>query len=135
MPHADGWTVHPGELTWVNDAGIIDKDGYRVYREDGQAAGKPSWHMGDAVGLSCECDSSRSRCSARSRTRRHSTGLLYAESGSAKDGQRWPWVTMIRVLQGAPADSGPTLDELEVGERGCSGRQGRTPGQWPPMAT
>ena len=69
----DGWTVEPGELSWVNDAGIIDKDGYRVYREDGQAAGRPSWRVGDPVGLYSDVDQARRRCWARSRRRRPST--------------------------------------------------------------
>ena len=51
VPDVDGWTAKAGELSWVNDAGIIDKHGDRVYREDGQAAGKPSWRVGDPVGL------------------------------------------------------------------------------------
>ena len=52
VPHAStAGRAKAGELSWVNDAGIIDKDGYRVFREDGQAAGKPSWRVGDPVGL------------------------------------------------------------------------------------
>jgi hypothetical protein len=51
--------------------------------------------------------------------------FVTTESGSAKDGQRWPWVTMIRVLHCARTDSGPTLEELEIGERGMQLRTRR----------
>ena len=98
VPHADGWTVKPGELSWVNDAGIIDKHGYRVYREDGQAAGKPSWRVGDPVGLYSDVTKRVSVLGEVAYAPSFDPTFVAAESGSAKDGQRWPWVTMIRVL-------------------------------------
>ena len=49
--HDEGWTVAPGELSSVSDAGIINRHGDRMYRDDGQPAGEPSWRVGDPIGL------------------------------------------------------------------------------------
>jgi hypothetical protein len=118
MPHPDGWSVKPGELSWVNDAGIIDKEGHRVFREDGQAAGKPSWRVGDPVGLYSGETKRVSVLGEVAQAPAFDPVFVAVNSGSAKDGQRWPWVTMIRVLHCAPTDIGPTLEELAIAGRG-----------------
>ena len=62
---------------------------------------------------------SASRCSGEvAQVPAFDPAFVAVESGSAKDGQRWPWVTMIRVLHCAPTDTGPTLEELGIAERG-----------------
>ncbi len=39
---------------------------------------------------------------------------MAAQSGSAEDAERWPWVTEVRVLTTLPLDSAPTLEELQI---------------------
>ena len=122
MPHAEGWTANPGELSWVNDAGIIDKNGDRVYREDGQAAGKPSWRVGDPVGLYDGATKCVSILGEVAQAPSFDPAFVAAESGSPKDGERWPWVTMIRVLNVVPVEAAPTLEALDIADRSMQQR-------------
>ena len=122
MPHEPGWSVTPGELSWVNDAGIISKHGDRVYREDGQAAGKPSWRVGDPVGLYFGATKCVTVLAEVAQLPSFDPAFVAAESGAAADGERWPWVTMIRVINTVPQDAAPTLEELGIGDRSMQQR-------------
>ena len=125
VPQLDRWTAKAGELAWVNDPGVIDKDGYRVYREDGHAAGRPSWRVGDPVGLYSAVTKCVTVLGEVAQAPSFDPTFVAAESGSAKDGTRWPWVTMIRVLNSVSADAALTLDQLEIAERSMQQRTRR----------
>ena len=64
-----------------------------MYREDGQAAGKPSWRVGDPVGLYSDATKRVSVLGEVAYAPTFDPTFVTTESGSAKDGQRWPWVT------------------------------------------
>ncbi len=114
MHYKDGFTVTPGRLTWVSDAGIIDQYGRRRFRDNGQPWGEPSWRVGDPVGL-CLDDSNRVAVLTEVAARpAFDPSFVAAQSGSAEDGERWPWVTEVRVLTTLPPESAPTLEDLEI---------------------
>jgi hypothetical protein len=115
--HNDAWTIAPGEEQWISDIGRRDgSTGERVYTASGEPWGRPSWKVGEEVGLYYagtqrvpvlveiisppEFNPSFVQANAR------------AEEVDA--GERWPWVTWVRGLRSKPLNQAPTLDELGV---------------------
>jgi tetratricopeptide (TPR) repeat protein len=115
MDYKEGWTAAaPGQLTWVSDAGIIDRQGRRKIRDNGQPWGEPSWRLGDPVGLYFgDADKIPMLVEVAARPS-FDPAFVASESGSAEDGERWPWVTEVRVINTLPLDSAPTLKELNI---------------------
>jgi tetratricopeptide (TPR) repeat protein len=115
MDYKEGWTAAaPGQLTWVSDAGIIDQHGRRKFRDNGQPWGEPSWRLGDPVGLYFgDTDKIPMLVEVAARPS-FDPAFVASESGSAEAGERWPWVTEVRVINALPLDSAPSLEELNI---------------------
>lgn len=114
MDYKAGWTAKPGGLTWVSDAGILDHNGRRKLRDNGQPWGEPSWRIGDQVGLCLGGADSISVLAEIAARPVFDPAFVTSQSGSSEDGERWPWVTEVRVITTLPADSAPTLEELSI---------------------
>jgi tetratricopeptide (TPR) repeat protein len=114
MEYKAGWTAKPGALTWVSDAGIIDHNGRRKLRDNGQPWGEPSWRMGDQVGLYVGGTDRIGVLAEIAARPVFDPGFVASQSGSTEDGERWPWVTEVRVINTLPAASAPTLEDLEI---------------------
>lgn len=115
--HYDGnpWPEGPGDETWISDPGQRDGNGQRLYTAAGDPWGRPSWRVGEEAGIYFGGT--------------HRVPLLVeivsppdfnpafvqaAEWAEADDGERWPWVTWVRVLKAVDVDDAPTLDQLGI---------------------
>jgi tetratricopeptide (TPR) repeat protein len=114
MQYKAGWTAKPGALTWVNDAGIIDHNGRRKLRDNGQPWGEPSWRVGDQVGLYLDTTDTIPVLAEIAARPVFDPAFVASQSGSAEDAERWPWVTEVRVINTLPPDSAPTLEDLKI---------------------
>ena len=114
MEYKAGWTAKPGALTWVNDAGIIDHNGRRKIRDNGQPWGEPSWRIGDQVGLYFDTTNTIPVLAEIAARPVFDPAFVAGQSGSAEDGERWPWVTEVRVITTLPPDDAPTLEDLKI---------------------
>jgi tetratricopeptide (TPR) repeat protein len=114
MEYKAGWTAKPGALTWVSDAGIIDHNGRRKIRDNGQPWGEPSWRIGDQVGLYVGGTDRIGVLAEIAARPVFDPAFVAGQSGSAEDGERWPWVTEVRVINTLPPASAPTLEDLKI---------------------
>jgi tetratricopeptide (TPR) repeat protein len=114
MHYEEGYTIEPGSLSWVSDAGIIGKDGRRVIRADGVPAGEPSWQVGERVGLYFGGTRRVPVLVEIAQRPYFDPQFVIDESGSEEDGRRWPWVTKVRGINALPLEEAPTLDQLEI---------------------
>lgn len=114
--HDDGWTIQPGEETWISDIGRIDSRGHRVYRRDGTPWGEPSWKVADQVGLYLGGTLRVPIVVEVIESPEFNPELVQAEAhgGENDAGERWPWVTWVRGLHRAHLDDAPTLDDLRL---------------------
>jgi hypothetical protein len=112
----DGWTILPGERTWISDIGRIGKDGSRVYRKDGTPWGEPSWKISDQVGLYLSGTLRVPILVEVLAPARFDPDFVQANSyGQEPDaGERWPWVTEVRGVRAVSVRRAPTLDDLGV---------------------
>ena len=108
------WTVEPGEETWINDAGQHNAKGERMYRADGVAWGEPSWRIGDPVGLYFGGTYKVPILVEVAGPPSFDPALVARESGSAEEGERWPWVTPIRGIAALALGDAPTLSDLGI---------------------
>ncbi len=110
-----GWSEDPGAETWVSDPGQRDASGERFYTALGEPWGRPSWRVGEQAGIYF------------GGTRRvpilveiialpefNPTFVQAASWAKKDDGERWPWVTRVRVLKTVAVDAAPTLDRLGI---------------------
>jgi hypothetical protein len=114
MYYEDGWTVEPGETTWISDPGQIDADGERMVRADGVPWGEPSWSIGDPVGLYFGGTKKVPVLVQVAGKPYFDEEFVARESGNAEDGRRWPWVTPVKGIASVPLDKAPTLEELGI---------------------
>jgi hypothetical protein len=114
MDYKAGWTAKPGALTWVSDAGIIDHNGRRKLRDNGQPWGEPSWRMGDPVGLYVGGTDRIGVLAEVAARPVFDPAFVASQSGSAEDAERWPWVTEVRVINTLPPEAAPTLEDLKI---------------------
>lgn len=117
--HDDGYTIHPGERTWISDIGRRTRTGERVYRRDGIEWGEPSWKVDDEIGLYY---GGTLRVPVLVRVvapPSFDPELVQAEShGQEPDaGERWPWVTPVEGLLRATLTAAPTLESLGLDHR------------------
>jgi hypothetical protein len=109
-----GWTVAPGDLAWVSDGGKVDAEGVRALRADGTPWGEPSWKVGDAVGLYVAGTLRVPVLVEIAEPPRFDPAFVTEQTGSAEDGERWPWVTPVRGIAAFPEGEAPTLTELGI---------------------
>src|SRR3954447_20094650 len=114
--HNDGWTISPGEATWISDVGRRKRDGTRVYRKDGTAWGEPSYQLGDEIGLYFGGTLKVPVLVEVIGPPDFNPTKVQAEShGQEPDaGERWPWVTGVRGVLAKPLQDAPSLDDIGV---------------------
>ena len=76
--------------------------------------GEPSWRLGDPVGLCLDDTNSVGVLTEVAARPAFDPSFVAAQSGSAEDAERWPWVTEVRVVSTSALDSAPTLEELQI---------------------
>lgn len=115
--HYDGgeWGVEPGEEMWLSDPGQRDANGERMYTAAGDPWGKPSWRVGEQAGVYL---GGTQKVPALVEIVRGPTFepefVQQADWAKDGDGERWPWVTWVKVLKAVPVDSAPSLDDLGI---------------------
>jgi hypothetical protein len=110
-----GWAPLPGDEMWLSDPGQRDSHGERLYTAAGEPWGRPSWRVGEQAGVYF------------SGTRRvpvlveiiappefNPSFVQAADWAKHDDGERWPWVTWVRVLKAVDVGKAPTLDHLGI---------------------
>ena len=113
--HED-WTIQPGEETWISDISRHDRNGNRVYRQDGTEWGEPSWKVGDQVGLYFGGTLRVPVLVEVIAPPRFDEEFVqrYNDGGEPDAGERWPWVTDVRGVARLPLAQAPTLDDIRV---------------------
>ena len=110
----DGWTVEPGAETWISDPGQRDSSGARKYTVAGDPWGRPSWQVGDRVGLYF-AGTGRVPVLVEVITSPAFDPELVQRDGREPDsGERWPWVTWVRGLLAKRVDMAPSLSQLGI---------------------
>ena len=111
----DGWTESEGTELWISDPGQRDAIGERLYTASGDPYGRPSWRVGEEAGIYL---GGTHRVPMLVEIIRppdfnpsHVQAADWAQPG---DGERWPWVTWVRVLKSVAVEAAPTLDELGI---------------------
>jgi hypothetical protein len=92
----------------------VKSNGERMYRADGLAWGEPSWQVGDQIGLYFGGTYKVPILVEVAGPPRFDPEFVRRESGSAEDGERWPWVTPIRGISAVPLADAPTLAAVGV---------------------
>lgn len=112
----DGWTIRPGERTWISDISRHDKRGHLVYRQDGTPWGEPSWQIGDRVGLYFSGTLRVPIIVEVVASPRFDPAFVqqYNDGGEPDAGERWPWVTEVRGVRALPLVQAPTLDDIGI---------------------
>jgi len=112
----DSWAIQPGEQSWISDIGRLDRDGDRVYRQDGQPWGEPTWKIGDRVGLYFSGTLRVPILVEVTAPPRFDPDYVqeHNDGGEPDAGERWPWLTEVRGLLAVPLAQAPTLDDLGV---------------------
>jgi hypothetical protein len=111
----DGWTESEGTETWLSDPGQRDANGERLYTAGGDPWGRPSWRVGEEAGIYYGGTQRVPMLVEIIRPPEfnpaHVDAADWAQPG---DGERWPWVTWVRVLKSVDVESAPTLSELGI---------------------
>jgi hypothetical protein len=112
----DGWTIQPGERSWISDISRHDQDGNRIYRQDGTPWGEPSWKIGDRVGLYFGGTLRVPVLVEVVALPRFDEEFVqtHNDGGEPDAGERWPWVTEVRGVLAQPLRQAPTLDVIDV---------------------
>lgn len=112
----DGWTIQPGKRTWISDISRHDRDGHRVHRQDGTPWGKPSWKVGDQVGLYFGGTLRVPILVEVIAPPRFDPDFVqkYNDGGEPDAGERWPWVTDVQGLLAVALAQAPTLNDIGV---------------------
>lgn len=112
----DGWTIQPGQRTWISDISRHDRNGDRVYRQDGTPWGEPSWEIGDQVGLYFGGTLRVPILVEVIASPRFDPDFVqaYNDGGEPDAGERWPWVTEVQGMLAQPLRQAPTLDDIGV---------------------
>jgi hypothetical protein len=108
----DGWMIAPDEVTVISDIGRRNQDGTRAYTADGAPWGRPSWRVGDQVGLYFGGTLRIPALVEVISPPEFNPELIAERDGSQEWGERWPWVTHVRGLYAKPLTEAPTLDDL-----------------------
>lgn len=112
----DDWTIDPGQKAWISDPGKRDKQGIRIYRNDGQPAGEPSYKVDDLIYLYFSkamkvpllVKVTKLPKFAPDYVQRHNDG------GEPDAGERWPWLTGVGGVDRIQLDRAPDIDDLGI---------------------
>lgn len=110
-----GWTEEPGSERWFSDPGQRDANGKRLYTAAGDPWGRPSWKVGEQAGIYYGGTHRVPLLVEIIRPPEFNPSFVqgadWAREGA---GERWPWVTWVRVLRSVEVEKAPTLDELGI---------------------
>ena len=104
-----------GEEMWLSDPGQRDPHGERLYTAAGEPWGRPSWRVGEQVGVYLGGTKRVPVLAEIIAPPEFGPEFVQAaEWAKDGDGERWPWVTRFRVLKAVKLDDAPTLDQLGI---------------------
>jgi hypothetical protein len=110
-----GWTEPEGTELWISDPGQRDADGERLYTAGGEPWGQPSWRVGEEAGIYFGGTQRVPFLVEIIRPPEFNPPLVQAADWAQPgDGERWPWVTWVRVLKSVDVEVAPTLGELGI---------------------
>lgn len=110
-----GWRETEGAEIWVSDPGHRDADGERLYTAAGEPWGRPSWRIGEEAGIYFGGTKRVPFLVEIITPPEFNPSLVQAEDWAGPDdGERWPWVTWVRVLRSVEVDAAPTIGELGI---------------------
>jgi hypothetical protein len=110
-----GWTEPAGAEIWLSDPGQRDADGERHYTAAGEPWGRPSWRVGEEAGIYFGGTHRVPFLVEIIKPPEFNPSLVQAEDWAKPgDGERWPWVTWVRVLKSVAVEAAPTIDELGI---------------------
>ena len=111
----DGWTEPEGTELWISDPGQRDANGERLYTASGDAWGRPSWRVGEEAGIYLGGTQRIPVLVEIIRPPEFNPSYVQAADWAQPgDGERWPWVTWVRVLRRVDVEAAPTLDDLGI---------------------
>jgi hypothetical protein len=112
----EGWTICPGQESWISDPGRRGANGERRYRKDGTSAGKPSYQIGDQLGLYFGTTLKVPLVVEVIGLPKFAPDFVQENSygGEADAGERWPWMTRVKGLLRLPLNKAPDIDYLGV---------------------
>lgn len=110
-----GWDERPGDETWLSDPGQRNAQGERLYTAAGDPWGRPSWRVGEEVGVYFG-GTHRVPVLAEiiSPPEFNPAFVQAADWAQEGDGERWPWVTRFRVLKIVEVEAAPNLESLGI---------------------
>lgn len=110
-----GWKEPSGTKLWISDPGQRDANGERLYTEGGEPCGRPSWRVGDEAGIYLGGTQRVPLLVEIIAPPEFNPSLVQAADWAQPgDGERWPWVTWVRVLENVGVDAAPRLDQLGI---------------------
>jgi hypothetical protein len=110
-----GWAESEGMELWISDPGQRDANGERLYTAAGEPWGRPSWRVGEEAGIYLGGTQRVPVLVEIIRPPEFNPSLVQAADWAQPgDGERWPWVTWIRVLKSVDVEVAPTLGELGI---------------------
>lgn len=112
----DNWTIAPGEERWISDPGQRDNNGERIYCKDQSPAGKPSYKLGDVIGLYFGTTLKVPLVVEVIELPSFNPEFVQKNSdGKELDaGERWPWMTRVRGKLRATLNQAPDIDYLGI---------------------
>jgi hypothetical protein len=111
----DGWTESEGTEFWISDPGQRDAGGERLYTASGDPWGRPSWRVGDEAGIYFGGTGRVPFLVEIIEPPEFNPSFVQAANWAQPgDGERWPWVTWVRVLRSVPVEAAPTLGQLGI---------------------
>jgi tetratricopeptide (TPR) repeat protein len=110
-----GWAERPGDETWLSDPGQRDARGKRLYTAAGEPWGRPSWRVGEQAGVYFGGTQRVPVLVEITVPPEFNPAFVQAATWAKDDdGERWPWVTWVRVLKAVDVDRAPTLGQLGI---------------------
>jgi len=112
----DGWTIDPGQDHWIGDPGVRDEHGKRKRRRDGSPAGKPSYRVGDKIGLYFATTLKVPLIVEVTEPPEFAPAYVqkYNDGGEPDAGERWPWLTRVKGLHRVSLEKAPDIDYLAI---------------------
>lgn len=110
-----GWAEGPGDEMWLSDPGQRDADGNRLLTAAGEPWGRPSWRVGEQAGVYFGGTQRVPVLVEIIALPAFDPAFVQAADWAKDDdGERWPWVTWVRVLKAVDVKDAPTLDQLGI---------------------
>ena len=111
----DGWNESEGEKLWISDPGQRDASGERLYTAAGDPWGRPSWRVGEETGIYFGGTGRVPVLVEIIEPPEFNPAFVQAADwAQPDDGERWPWVTWVRILKSVAVEAAPSLGQLGI---------------------